>query len=130
MSTLESEKFRPGGVPKEGEFADGKLWFHRRGAVVTIGLTSYGVDELGEVEKIEFPDEGEEFDKGQTIATVIGLTGKLEIVSPASGTISEINNLVIDQPEIITEDPHEEGWLIKIEVSDPSELKAFLLTEE
>ena len=123
---LESKALRGSAAPKEGEFLDGKAWFHRKGNTVTLGLTISGVEEIGSVEKIEFPDEGDDFEKGNVIVTVDGSNGKLELITPATGVIQELNEAAKSEPDMVTEDPLEEGWLIKLEIQDTSDLKEFV----
>ncbi len=112
-------------VPKNGEFQEGKLWFQRKGSVLTIGLTNVAVEEVGSVESIEFPDQGDDFDKGDVIATVDGSNGKIEVVAPAAGIVQEINEAAQGEPDRVNEDPLEEGWLFKLEIQDTSDLKEF-----
>jgi glycine cleavage system H protein len=112
-------------APKSGEFLEGKLWFHRKGTTLTLGLTNLAIDEVGTVQSIEFPDEGDDFDKGDVVVTVDGSNGSLEVVCPAAGLVEEINESAKNEPEMVTEDPLEEGWLIKLEIQDTSDLKEY-----
>ncbi len=117
-------------APKNGEYFDGKLWFHRKGMVVTLGLTSLGVEEVGSVQSIEFPDEGADFGKGDTVATVDGSNGKIDVMAPATGIVQEINEAAKEEPDMVSEDPLEEGWLVKLEIEDTSDLKEFRSVED
>ncbi len=112
-------------APKSGEYNEGKLWFHRKGTTVTLGLTSSAAEEIGEVEGVEFPDDGADFEKGEVIITVEGSNGTIEVPTPASGIVQEINESLKSEPHIVSEDPFEEGWLIKIEIQDSSDLKEY-----
>jgi glycine cleavage system H protein len=94
-------------APKNGEFNEGKLWFHRN------------------VESIDFPAEGDDFEKGDVVATVDGTNGKFEVIAPASGIVQEINEAAKEEPDVVADDPLEEGWLVKLEVQDTTELKEF-----
>lgn len=118
-------------APKFGEFQDGKLWFTRKGNLITVGLTSLAIEEVGDIEKIEMPEESEDFVKGDAIGNVVGSTGELELTIPATGSVNEINSAVAGEPSLASDDPLEEGWLLKIEIEDPAELKEFgVLTED
>ena len=112
-------------APKNGEFLEGKLWFQRKGSILTVGMTSMAVEEVGSVEAIEFPDQGDDFDKGDVMVTVDGSNGKLEVITPAAGIVQEINEAAQDEPDMVSEDPLEEGWLVKIEIQDSSDLKEY-----
>jgi glycine cleavage system H protein len=113
-------------APKNGEFLDGKLWFHRKGSVVTLGLTVNAIEELGSVETLELPNEGDDFDKGDIVVTVAGSQGKIEVITPAAGLIQEVNEAAQDEPDRVTEDPLEEGWLVRLEIQDSSDLKEYV----
>lgn len=112
-------------APKNGEFLEGKLWFQRKGSVLVVGLTNSAVEDVGSVESIEFPNEGDDFDKGDVVVTVDGSNGKLEVITPAAGIIQEVNEAAQSEPDMVTEDPLEEGWLFKLEIQDSSDLKEF-----
>jgi glycine cleavage system H protein len=110
-------------APKNGEFLEGKLWFQRKGSTLTLGLTNLAVEEVGSVESVELPDEGDDFDKGDVVATISGSNESLEVTTPAAGIIREVNSSLQEEPDRVSEDPLEEGWLVKIEIQDMSDLK-------
>jgi glycine cleavage system H protein len=112
-------------APKNGEFLEGKLWFHRKGTTVTVGVTNLAIEEIGTVQGIEFPDEGDDFEKGDVVITVDGSAGSFEVITPATGVVQEINEAVKGEPDMVSEDPLEEGWLVKLEIQDTSDLKEY-----
>ena len=79
-----------------------------------IGLTNYAVEQLGDIVFIELPEVGAKFGKGEVFATVESVKAASEIYMPVSGKVIEINETVVDSPEILNEKNYEEGWLIKI----------------
>ena len=91
-------------------------------SAITVGITSRGVEEIGQIQSISLPDEGEDFSKGEVICTVDGTNGSLEVVLPATGTIDTRNESAAEEPDVVSDDPMEEGWLVKIEIEDPAEL--------
>ncbi len=112
-------------APKSGEFHEGKLWFQRKGSTITLGISSAAVEEIGTLERVEFPNEGDDFDKGDVVLNLEGSRGSLEVITPAAGVIQEVNEAAKEEPDMVTEDPLEEGWLIKIEIQDSSDLKEY-----
>ena len=112
-------------APKNGEYLDGKLWFQRRGSMITLGLTNAAVEDVGTVESIEFPNEGDDYEKGEILATVSGSNGTIELITPATGIIKELNEVAKEQPDTVSDDPLEEGWLVKLEIEDTSDLKEY-----
>ena len=104
-------------VPKEGEYNQGRLWFSRRGNILTIGLTSRGIELLGDLEAIDVPEEGDHFDAGDDFLTVEGNRGSIEVSLPTRGLVVEVNAATGDLATI-SEDPLEEGWLIRYQIDD------------
>ncbi len=80
-----------------------------------IGLTDYAIEQLGDIVFLELPDVGAEFVKGEVFATIESVKAASEIYMPISGKIVEINEAVVDNPEILNESPYEKGWLVKVE---------------
>jgi glycine cleavage system H protein len=110
-------------VPRNGEYHEGNLWFDRRVQSVTVGLTSAAILALGELESVELPSEGEDYEQGDVMGTVEGTQGSLEILAPASCSVIEVNESAGRDPAVVQEDPVEEGWLFKVQVTQLDELK-------
>ncbi|MBC7385898.1 MAG: hypothetical protein H7301_07030 [Cryobacterium sp.] len=104
-------------VPKSGEFDDGRFWFSRRGNVLTIGLTNHGIDALGDLEGMDLPEEGDHFDAGDEILTIEGNLANADITLPSRGLVTAVNPATADLSSI-SDDPLEEGWLLKFQVED------------
>ena len=81
----------------------------------TIGLTDYAVERLGDIVFLELPEEGMDFKKGDTFATVESVKAASEIYMPVSGKIINVNTSAVETPEILNEDSYEKGWLVRIE---------------
>lgn len=93
----------------------------------TVGLTDYAVEQLGDIVFLELPEVGASFNKGDVFATVESVKAASEIYMPISGTITEINEEVVDSPELLNENPYEKGWLVKVDFSgDEMELSDLL----
>lgn len=92
-----------------------------------VGLTDYAVEQLGDVVFVELPEIGAEFKKNEVFATVESVKAASEIYMPVSGKIIAINEEISTTPEILNEDPHGNGWLVKIEANpDETELSDLL----
>ncbi len=81
----------------------------------TLGLTDYAIEQLGDIVFLELPEVGASFNKGDVFATIESVKAASEIYMPISGTITEINEAVVDSPEILNESPYENGWLVKVD---------------
>jgi glycine cleavage system H protein len=96
----------------------------------TIGLTDYLQEKLGEIHGIRLPEEGEEFLKDESFTKVEAKNGRRNIKAPVSGEVLEVNDEVVEEPEIINEDPLSEGWLLKVELTSSQEFDELLTEEE
>lgn len=82
-----------------------------------IGLTDYAVEQLGDVVFIELPEVNAQFTKGEVFATVESVKAASEVYMPIGGKIIEINDILLQNPQLLNESPYEEGWLVKVESS-------------
>ncbi len=87
----------------------------KKDSYFTIGITDYAVSQLGDIVFIELPEVGAEFVKGEVFATVESVKAASEIYMPITGRVLEVNNAIVDNPELLNENPYETGWLIKVE---------------
>lgn len=90
-------------------------YISEKDGIYTIGLTDYAIEQLGDIVFLELPEVGAEFVKGEVFATIESVKAASEIYMPISGKITEINEAVVDTPELLNESPYEKGWLVKIE---------------
>lgn len=108
---------------RNGEYHEGLLWFSYQPNLMTVGITSRAVDELGTPSRIRLPNVGESFESEDAVAAVDGSRMALEVIAPVGGTVIETNEELHGQLNVLVEDPTEEGWLVKLEIEDPSELQ-------
>lgn len=99
----------------------GYLWVQNEDGVLTIGINEDGLADFEKIVSVELPSENESVDEDQVIGTIETDDGPLDIYAPASGTVIEINQAVIDDPSLIQEDPYEEGWLVRIEADEDAD---------
>ena len=97
-------------------------WVRVDGDTATFGITWYAQDQLGEVVFFDPPQVGATVNKDQSYAEVESVKAVSDVVAPASGEVIEVNEALADAPEKINEDSYGEGWLVKVRLSDPSEL--------
>jgi glycine cleavage system H protein len=105
-------------------------WIRVNGSVGTVGITSYAAKQLGDLVFVELPKVGDHFDTGETFGTVESVKAVSEIFSPAAGEVTEINEAVVNTPELINNDPHGDAWLIEIKIQTPKELEDLMSAEE
>ena len=97
-------------------------WTRVEGEQATFGITWYAQDALGEVVFYEPPEVGKEVKKDEAYAEVESVKAVSDVYAPLSGEVTEVNSAVSDQPEKINDDPYGDGWLVKVKLSDPSEV--------
>ena len=112
--------------PEELKYHREHDWAKVDGDTATIGITWYAQDALGEIVHFEPPEQGGSVAKDESYGEVESVKAVSDLVSPLSGEVSEVNQAVVDEPEKINEDPYGEGWLIKVRLSEPSEVDGLL----
>ncbi|MEM9002864.1 MAG: glycine cleavage system protein GcvH [Cyanobacteria bacterium P01_F01_bin.86] len=90
--------------------------------VVTVGISAFAIDQLGDIVFLELPEVGDSVEKGETFGTVESVKAVEDLKSPATGSILERNDPLVDAPEQLADDPYGDGWLIKIKADDLTEL--------
>ncbi|MGZ8650021.1 MAG: glycine cleavage system protein GcvH [Solirubrobacteraceae bacterium] len=101
-------------------------WARIDGDVATFGITWYAQDQLGEVVFVEPPEVGKSISKDEPYAEIESVKAVSDVVAPLSGEIVEVNALLSDSPEKINDDPYGDGWLVKVRLSDVSEVDELL----
>lgn len=107
--------------PEDLRYLDSHEYVRLDGDVATVGISAFAIAELGEIVFLELPESGEAVSVGDNIGTVESVKAVSEIYSPVSGTVIDRNDMLIDSPESIADDPYGEGWLIKIKLDDPDD---------
>lgn len=113
-------------IPSDLRYSTDHEWIRRDGATVTIGITEYAQDALGDVVFVEIPEQGESLSAGDSFTEVESTKSVSDIYAPVSGTITAVNDALEGQPELLNSDPYGEGWLCSIEMSDPGEFDTLL----
>jgi len=116
--------------PKNLKYHREHDWARVEGDVAVIGLTSFAQESLGDIVYIELPEIGTDIVAGQPYAEVESVKAVSDVYAPLSGSVVEINEEVVDAPELINESPFENGWLVKVQLSDPAELDDLMTAEE
>ncbi len=97
---------------------------------VCVGVTDYAQDQLGDIVFVELPEEGDEYDQEETFTVIESVKAVADTYAPVSGTITEVNEDLEDSPELINQDPYNDGWVAVFELSEESELDELLSPEQ
>jgi len=113
-------------TPADLRYLDSHEWVRTTDSTARIGISEFAQDELGDVVFVELPAEGDELSAGEDFAVVESIKAVSDIYAPVSGTVTAVNETLLDEPELINEDPYGDGWLVEIELTDDSELDDLL----
>lgn len=116
-------------IPADLRFTSHDEWLRVDGDVVTVGITDFAQDQLGELVHVEFPDVGDAFKPGDAVCEVESVKAVAEIFTPIAGEVIEVNEALEDEAETINSDPYGEGWLFKMRVTDAGGLETCLDAE-
>ncbi|KAJ6946845.1 glycine cleavage system H protein [Populus alba x Populus x berolinensis] len=112
------------------KYATSHEWVKHEGSVATIGITDHAQDHLGEVVFVDLPEADDSVSQGKSFGAVESVKATSDINSPISGEIVEVNTQLSETPGLINKSPYEEGWMIKVKPSNPSEIESLLGPKE
>ncbi len=116
-------------IPAELKYTKDHEWLKIEGDVVTVGITDFAQSELGDIVYVEIETEGETLDKEEVFGSVEAVKTVSDLFMPVSGEIIEFNEEIEGSPESVNEDAYGKGWMVKIKMSDTSELEGLLSAE-
>ena len=107
-------------IPTDLRYTKDHEWLRPDGEAGKIGITAHAQDALGDIVFVELPEVGRELSEGETFGVVESVKAVSDLFSPVAGTVVEVNEDLNDQPEVINQDPYEQGWILKIKLADPT----------
>ncbi|MEO7468247.1 MAG: glycine cleavage system protein GcvH [Sphingobium limneticum] len=107
-------------------FTEDHEWVDVDGDVGTVGISTYAQEQLGDIVFVDVPEAGKKLAKGDEAAVVESVKAASDVYSPVSGSVTEGNAALGDNPGLVNEDPETEGWFFKLTLSDPEELKGLM----
>lgn len=116
-------------IPSDLKYTKDHEWIRLEGDVATVGITDFAQGELGDIVFVEVETEGETLDREETFGSVEAVKTVSDLFMPVSGEVTEFNEEIESSPELVNEDPYGKGWMVKIKLSDSSELDDLLDAE-
>jgi glycine cleavage system H protein len=116
--------------PDELKYSKEHIWVRIENGSAVIGITDFAQEELGTVSGVELPDEGDEVEQDDSIGSIEAHKTVASLYAPFSGTVRSVNNEVLDNPELLNDDPYDGAWLIEVSLDDPEELKNLLSADD
>ena len=118
-------------TPENLKYGKTDEWVRLDGNIAIIGISDYAQDQLSDIVYVEFnKDVGEVVKKGDILSTIESVKAAGDVVSPVSGKVKEVNEILSTKPELLNDDPYEQGWICKVEISNPVEYEALMTAKE
>lgn len=112
--------------PEDLKYSKDHTWVRVEDDEGAVGITDYAQESLGDIVYVDVPEEDDDVEAGEEVAEVESTKATSSVMSPISGTVVEVNEDIEDSPDTINEDPYGDGWIVRIKLSDPSELKGLM----
>lgn len=112
--------------PDDLRYSKEHEWVRVDGATATIGITSFAAEELGDIVFVELPESGASLSQFATFGVVESVKAVSDLFAPISGTVTEVNAALSEQPELLNTDAFGDGWIARVELADPTELDALM----
>ncbi|MGA7826035.1 MAG: glycine cleavage system protein GcvH [Geobacteraceae bacterium] len=116
--------------PEELQYSKEHIWVRVEDGKAVVGITDYAQSELGKITSIELPEAGDEIQQEDSFGSIEARKTVADLYAPLSGTVLELNEELLDNPELLNEDPYDSGWIIVISLDDPEELALLFTAEE
>mgnify|MGYP001265062556 FL=1 len=113
-------------IPEKLKYTKDHEWIKVDSSFAYVGITDFAQSELGDVVFIEMPNVGDTFEKNDVFGTIEAVKTLADLFLPVSGKIVEVNENLDSQPELVNSDPYKDGWIVKLEISNTSDLKTLL----
>lgn len=113
-------------IPNDILYTEDHEWARKEDGKITEGITDFAQSELQDIVFVELPEAGQEVMQGDSIATIEAVKTVTDLYAAVSGTITETNKELESKPELINKDPYDDGWIVKIEMSEPAEIDTLL----
>lgn len=116
--------------PGDLYYSETHQWARVEEGVATVGVTNYAQEQLGDVVYVELPQKDEDANRGEPLGSIESVKAVADVNSPVTGRVVEVNVALDDAPEKINQSPYEDGWLAKIELSDPAEIHSLMNAQQ
>jgi glycine cleavage system H protein len=116
--------------PEDLKYLDSHEYVRLDGEIATIGISAFAIDQLGDIVFLELPEVGDSLEKGEKFGAVESVKAVEELKSPVSGEVLALNEVLLESPEQIGDDPYGDGWLVKIKVDDLDDLDDALTADD
>lgn len=117
-------------LPDELKYTKEHVWVKVKGDTALVGITDFAQSELGDIVYVDLPKVGDEITEGEPFGSVESVKTVSELYAPINGKVVAVNETLSDSPEEINDSPYEDGWMIEVEIANPSELDNLLSADQ
>ena len=116
--------------PPDRRYTTEHEWIKLEGEHYVVGITAFAQDQLGDIVYVELPKVGQKVEAGQAFGVIESVKTASDLYAPISGEVVEVNRELVDQPQVVNDDPYERGWMLKLRASEAGELEKLLTAEQ
>jgi len=116
--------------PTDRRYTKEHEWVRVENNLGTVGITDYAQDQLGDIVYLDLPSPGTQVKQMEKLGEIESVKAVSDLYSPISGEVAEVNEEIIDRPELVNQSPYEEGWLVRVRLADPAEVDSLLTAEQ
>ncbi|MEG4940463.1 glycine cleavage system protein GcvH [Microcoleus sp. F4-D5] len=116
--------------PDELKYLDSHEYILLQGDTATIGITEFAANQLGDIVFVELPEVGTKLEKDEEFGSIESVKAVSPLIAPVTGTVVERNDAIVEDPEMVGDDPYGDGWLVKVRVDNPSEVDDAMSAEK
>ncbi len=113
-------------IDPEARYTKSHEWARKEGAVISVGITAYAIEQLGDIVFMELPEAGKVLNQGDSFGVVESVKSASDMYAPIGGKVAEVNTAIPDNPDSLKQDAYQKGWLVKIQPSNAAELEGLM----
>jgi glycine cleavage system H protein len=119
-------------IPEDLRYTKEHEWarFDPKTKILTVGITDYAQEKLGDVVYVELPEEGDQIQSLEPFGSIESVKAVSDLFAPVTGTVVEVNDILFETPAMVNDDPYNEGWMVKVKVDDPDQLEELLNSDD
>jgi glycine cleavage system H protein len=117
-------------IPAGLRYSEEHEWVAVEGGIATVGITDFAQEELGDIVFVELPNVGAALQRSKTLGVVESVKAVSDVYAPVSGTVTEVNAVLAEHPEVINEDCYGKGWMVRVTLSDAAEIDGLMTAEQ
>lgn len=113
-------------IPADLRYLETHEWVRSTDGTAVVGITDFAQDELGDIVFVELPATGDDLVAGEAFGVIESIKAVSDLYAPVSGTVTAVNEELVDRPELVNDDPYDDGWMLEVDLDDPDELDELL----